>query len=314
MELFKIRRDIPFMRHVTILNAISIVFFLLAVLFLFTRGLNLSVEFTGGTVMEFSYAQPADLGKTRQAIEEMGFSEPQVQNFGTSRDVLIRLPLKEGVSAAKQAELVLAALKQHDPSVELRRNEFVGPQVGQELATSGAMALLVVIAGIVIYLAARFEWKFGVAGIIANLHDVVIILGFFAFFQWEFSLSVLAAVLAVLGYSVNESVIIFDRVREKFRERHARNMTTAQVLDHAITTTTSRTVITHTSTLMMVLSMLFFGGPTLHYFSLALAIGICFGVYSSIFVAAAIVMRLGLKREDLVKPVKKKDATEVELP
>lgn len=314
MELFKIRRDIPFMRHVTILNAISIVFFLLAVLFLFTRGLNLSVEFTGGTVMEFSYAQSADLGKTRQAIEEMGFSEPQVQNFGTSRDVLIRLPLKEGVSAAKQAEQVLAALKQHDPSVELRRNEFVGPQVGQELATSGAMALLVVIAGIVIYLAVRFEWKFGVAGIIANLHDVVIILGFFAFFQWEFSLSVLAAVLAVLGYSVNESVIIFDRVREKFRERHARNMTTAQVLDHAITTTTSRTVITHTSTLMMVLSMLFFGGPTLHYFSLALAIGICFGVYSSIFVAAAIVMRLGLKREDLVKPVKKKDATEVELP
>ena len=275
---------------------------------------SLSVEFTGGTVMEFSYAQPADLGKTRQAIEEMGFSEPQVQNFGTSRDVLIRLPLKEGVSAAKQAEQVLAALKQHDPSVELRRNEFVGPQVGQELATSGAMALLVVIAGIVIYLAVRFEWKFGVAGIIANLHDVVIILGFFAFFQWEFSLSVLAAVLAVLGYSVNESVIIFDRVREKFRERHARNMTTAQVLDHAITTTTSRTVITHTSTLMMVLSMLFFGGPTLHYFSLALAIGICFGVYSSIFVAAAIVMRLGLKREDLVKPVKKKDATEVELP
>ena len=314
MELFKIRRDIPFMRHVTILNAISIVFFLLAVLFLLTRGLNLSVEFTGGTVMEFSYAQPADLGKTRQAIEEMGFSEPQVQNFGTSRDVLIRLPLKEGVSAAKQAEQVLAALKKHDPSVELRRNEFVGPQVGQELATSGAMALLVVIAGIVIYLAVRFEWKFGVAGIIANLHDVVIILGFFAFFQWEFSLSVLAAVLAVLGYSVNESVIIFDRVREKFRERHARNMTTAQVLDHAITTTTSRTVITHTSTLMMVLSMLFFGGPTLHYFSLALAIGICFGVYSSIFVAAAIVMRLGLKREDLVKPVKKKDATEVELP
>ena len=272
------------------------------------------MEFTGGTVMEFSYAQPADLGKTRQAIEEMGFSEPQVQNFGTSRDVLIRLPLKEGVSAAKQAEQVLAALKKHDPSVELRRNEFVGPQVGQELATSGAMALLVVIAGIVIYLAVRFEWKFGVAGIIANLHDVVIILGFFAFFQWEFSLSVLAAVLAVLGYSVNESVIIFDRVREKFRERHARNMTTAQVLDHAITTTTSRTVITHTSTLMMVLSMLFFGGPTLHYFSLALAIGICFGVYSSIFVAAAIVMRLGLKREDLVKPVKKKDATEVELP
>ncbi|MDO4636768.1 MAG: protein translocase subunit SecF [Lautropia sp.] len=314
MELFKIRHDIPFMRHVSILNGISIVVFILSVFFLFSRGLNLSVEFTGGTVMEFNYAQPADLGKTRQAIESMGFAEPQVQNFGTSRDVMVRLPLKGGVSAAQQASQVLEALKKIDPKVELRRNEFVGPQVGHELATGGAMALLVVIAGIVIYLAIRFEWKFGVAGIIANLHDVVIILGFFAFFQWEFSLSVLAAVLAVLGYSVNESVIIFDRVREKFRERHARGMTTAQVLDHAITTTTSRTIITHTSTLMMVLSMLFFGGPTLHYFALALAIGICFGIYSSIFVAAAIVMRLGLKREDLVKPAKKKDVTEVELP
>ena len=305
MELFKIRRDIPFMRHVTILNAISIVFFLLAVLFLFTRGLNLSVEFTGGTVMEFSYAQPADLGKTRQAIEELGFSEPQVQNFGTSRDVLIRLPLKEGVSAAKQAEQVLAALKKHDPSVELRRNEFVGPQVGHELATSGAMALLVVIAGIVIYLAVRFEWKFGVAGIIANLHDMVIILGFFAFFQWEFSLAVLAAVLAVLGYSVNESVVIFDRIRETFRRQ--RKMNAHQIIDHAITSTISRTIITHASTQAMVLSMLLFGGETLHNFALALTIGICFGIYSSVFVAAAIAMWLGVKREDLVKSRKEHD-------
>lgn len=314
MELFKIRRDIPFMRHAKLLNAISIAFFVLAVFFLATRGLNLSVEFTGGSVMEFNYSTPADLGKTRQTIEELGFSEPQVQNFGTSRDVMIRLPLREGMSAGQQAQQVLEALKKIDPGVELRRNEFVGPQVGRELATGGAMALLMVIVGIVIYLAIRFEWKFGVAGIIANLHDVVIILGFFAAFQWEFSLSVLAAVLAVLGYSVNESVIIFDRVREKFRERHAKNMTTAQVLDHAITTTISRTVITHTSTLMMVLSMLFFGGPTLFYFSLALSIGILFGVYSSIFVAAAIVMRLGLKREDLVKPVRKKEEGGVELP
>ena len=314
MELFKIRRDIPFMRHAKLLNAISIACFVLAVFFLATRGLNLSVEFTGGSVMEFNYSTPADLGKTRQTIEELGFSEPQVQNFGTSRDVMIRLPLREGMSAGQQAQQVLEALKKIDPGVELRRNEFVGPQVGRELATGGAMALLMVIVGIVIYLAIRFEWKFGVAGIIANLHDVVIILGFFAAFQWEFSLSVLAAVLAVLGYSVNESVIIFDRVREKFRERHAKNMTTAQVLDHAITTTISRTVITHTSTLMMVLSMLFFGGPTLFYFSLALSIGILFGVYSSIFVAAAIVMRLGLKREDLVKPIKKKEEGGVELP
>ncbi len=314
MELFKIRRDIPFMRHALILNAISIAAFVVAVVFLAVRGLNLSVEFTGGTVMEFSYSSAADLAQTRAKLEEMGFSEPQVQNFGTSRDVMVRLPLREGVTANQQAADVLGALKQIDPQVELRRNEFVGPQVGKELATGGAMALLMVIAGIVIYLAVRFEWKFGVAGIIANLHDVVIILGFFAAFQWEFSLSVLAAVLAVLGYSVNESVIIFDRVREKFRERHAKNMTTAQVLDHAITTTMSRTIITHTSTLMMVLAMLFFGGPTLHYFSMALSIGILFGVYSSIFVAAAIVMRLGLKREDLVKPIKKKEENGVELP
>ncbi|MDO4682483.1 MAG: protein translocase subunit SecF [Lautropia sp.] len=314
MELFKIRRDIPFMRHAGVLNGISIAAFILAVFFLVTRGLNLSVEFTGGTVMEFNYSTTADLTQTRAKLEELGFGEPQVQNFGTSRDVMVRLPLREGVSAAQQAEQVVGALKQIDPKVELRRNEFVGPQVGKELATGGAMALLMVIIGIVIYLAIRFEWKFGVAGIVANLHDVVIILGFFAAFQWEFSLSVLAAILAVLGYSVNESVIIFDRVREKFRERQAKNMTTAQVLDHAITTTISRTVITHTSTLMMVLSMLFFGGPTLFYFALALSIGILFGVYSSIFVAAAILMRLGLKREDLVKPIKKKDDMEVELP
>ena len=314
MEFFRIHRDIPFMRHALVLNAVSLITFILAVFFLVHKGLHLSVEFTGGTVMEVSYQQAADLEKAREAIAKLGYGEVQVQNFGSSRDVIIRVPVHKDVKPAEQSARVMEALKADDPGVELRRTEFVGPQVGNELLTGGLKALGFVILGIVIYLSVRFEWKYAVAGIIANLHDVVIILGFFAFFQWEFSLSVLAAVLAVLGYSVNESVIIFDRVREKFRERHARNMTTAQVLDHAITTTTSRTVITHTSTLMMVLSMLFFGGPTLHYFSLALAIGICFGVYSSIFVAAAIVMRLGLKREDLVKPVKKKDATEVELP
>lgn len=314
MEFFRIQRDIPFMRHALVLNAVSLITFILAVFFLVHKGLHLSVEFTGGTVMEVSYQQAADLEKAREAIAKLGYGEVQVQNFGSSRDVIIRVPVHKDVKPAEQSAKVMEALKADDPGVELRRTEFVGPQVGNELLTGGLKALGFVILGIVIYLSVRFEWKYAVAGIIANLHDMVIILGFFAFFQWEFSLSVLAAVLAVLGYSVNESVIIFDRVREKFRERHARNMTTAQVLDHAITTTTSRTVITHTSTLMMVLSMLFFGGPTLHYFSLALAIGICFGVYSSIFVAAAIVMRLGLKREDLVKPVKKKDATEVELP
>jgi preprotein translocase subunit SecF len=315
MEFFKIRRDIPFMKNALVFNAISFITFALAVFFIATRGLHFSIEFTGGTVMEVAYAQSADIEKVRKVVEGMGYTDAQVQNFGTAKDVLIRLPIQKGVTTADQADKVLTALKLADPAVERRRVEFVGPQVGDELAKDGALALLFVVLGIMAYLAIRFEWKFAVAAIIANLHDVIIILGFFAFFQWEFSLSVLAAVLAVLGYSVNESVVIFDRVREKFRERSAKNMTTPQVLDHAITSTISRTIITHGSTQIMVLSMLLFGGPTLHYFAVALTIGILFGIYSSVFVAAAIAMWLGVKREDLIKPIKKKDDdTEVEMP
>jgi preprotein translocase subunit SecF len=312
MEFFRIKSDIPFMRHALVLNAISLITFLAAVAFLAFRGLHFSIEFTGGTVMEVAYQQVADVQQIRETVGTLGFSEVQVQNFGTARDVLIRLSPDVGVTSGQQSERVMTALKAKDPGVELRRVEFVGPQVGKELATDGALALLMVIVGIMIYLAFRFEWKFSVAAIVANLHDVIIILGFFAAFQWEFSLSVLAAVLAVLGYSVNESVVIFDRIRETFRRQ--RKMTTVEVIDHAITRTISRTMITHGSTLMMVLAMLFLGGPTLHYFALALAIGICFGIYSSVFVAAAVAMWLGVKREDLVKPVKKKDGTEVELP
>jgi preprotein translocase subunit SecF len=314
MEFFRIRRDIPFMRHALAFNIVSAVTFLLAVFFLATRGLHFSIEFTGGTVMEVGYQQAADVQKVRTTVEGLGFSDSQVQTFGTARDVMIRLALRKGESSARQSEEVMKALRADDPQVELRRVEFVGPQVGAELATDGALALLFVVIGIMLYLAMRFEWKFAVAAIIANLHDVIIILGFFAFFQWEFSLSVLAAVLAVLGYSVNESVVIFDRVREKFRERAARTMPAPQVLDHAITSTISRTIITHGSTQIMVLSMLLFGGPTLHFFALALTIGILFGIYSSVFVAAAVAMWLGVKREDLVKPVKKKDDGQPELP
>jgi preprotein translocase subunit SecF len=299
MEFFRIQRDIPFMKHALVLNAISAITFVAAVVFLVLRGLNLSVEFTGGTVMEVAYVQPADLGAVRKVVESLGYAEVPVQNFGTARDVLLRLPVQEGKSSGEQSEAVLAALKAQNPEVELRRSEFVGPQVGQELVENGLKALALVVAGIMIYLAIRFEWKYAVSAIIANLHDVVIILGFFAFFQWEFSLAVLAAVLAVLGYSVNESVVIFDRIRESFR-RH-RKKTTPQIIDNAITSTISRTIITHGSTQIMVLSMLLFGGPTLHYFALALTIGILFGIYSSVFVAAAIAMWLGIKREDLIK-------------
>ena len=303
MELFKIKKDIPFMRHALVFNVISFVTFALAVFFLFSRGLHLSVEFTGGTLMEVSYSQPADLQKVRGTVATLGFSEVQVQNFGSARDVMIRLPAQKSVSSAQQSDKVLAALKANDPDVTLRRTEFVGPQVGDELAEDGLKALAFVVIGIMIYLAIRFEWKFAVSAIIANLHDVIIILGFFAFFQWEFSLAVLAAVLAVLGYSVNESVVIFDRIRENFRRY--RKMNTVEIIDNAITSTISRTIITHGSTQIMVLSMLLFGGETLHYFAMALTIGICFGIYSSVFVAAAIAMWLGLQREDLIKPIKK---------
>ena len=305
MEFFKIRKDIPFMRHALIFNAVSLITFLAAVFFLFSRGLHLSVEFTGGTVMEVSYSQPAELEKVRAIVAAQGFTDVQVQNFGTARDVMIRLPAQKGVSSAQQSDKVLAALKAADSGANLRRTEYVGPQVGEELATDGLKALAMVVVGIMLYLAIRFEWKYAVSAIVANLHDVIIILGFFAFFQWEFSLSVLAAVLAVLGYSVNESVVIFDRIRENFRRY--RKMDTVQIIDNAITSTISRTIITHGSTQIMVLSMLLFGGPTLFYFALALTIGILFGIYSSVFVAAAIAMWLGIKREDLIKSVQKKD-------
>ena len=304
MEFFKIRRDIPFMRHALVFNIISLLTFLAAVLSLATKGLNYSIEFTGGTVLEISYDHPADVEKVRKALNASGYHDYSVQNFGSSRDVLIRMPLKPGQNNAELSKSVTQALSAEDATARLRRVEFVGPQVGRELAENGALALLLTSLGIVGYLALRFEWKFGVAAIIANLHDVVIILGFFSLFQWEFSLPVLAAVLAVLGYSVNESVVIADRIRENFRKMRRASVT--EIIDNAITRTISRTIITHGSTQMMVLSMFFFGGPTLHYFALALTIGICFGIYSSVLVMAPIVRWLGVRREDMVKPIKDK--------
>lgn len=306
MEFFRIKKDIPFMRHALVFNVISLITFILAVFFLATRGLHFSIDFTGGTVMEVSYSQPAEIDRIRATVASLGYADASVQNFGTSRDVLIRLPLKEGLTSAQLSNQVLAALQRQDPTVQMRRVEFVGPQVGKELVTDGALALLFVSLGIIIYLAVRFKWKFAVSAIIANLHDVVIILGFFAFFQWEFSLSVLAAVLAILGYSVNESVVVFDRIRENFRKM--RNASVPQVIDNAITRTMSRTIITHGCTQLMVTSMLFLGGPTLFYFALALTIGILFGIYSSVLVASPLVMWLGASREDFIKPEKKAEA------
>jgi preprotein translocase subunit SecF len=334
MEFFKIKRDIPFMRHALIFNVISALTFVAAVFFLVTKGLHFSVEFTGGTVMELHYPHAADQEKIRRNLETLGYEQPEVSGFGTAQDIMLRLP--KGQAGSGTSNKVFGALCAAESGtsrqiqatsakgenvtrtgcfdaagkevVSLQRVEFVGPQVGEELAQNGLNALVMVVIGVMIYLAARFEWKFAVAAIVANLHDVVIILGFFAFFEWEFSLTVLAAVLAVLGYSVNESVVIFDRIRETFRKQ--RKMGVTEVIDHAITSTISRTIITHGCTQMMVLSMLFLGGQTLHYFAVALTIGILFGIYSSVFVAAAIAMWLGVKREDLVKPAKQRDETD----
>ena len=309
MEFFKIRRTIPFMRHALKFNIASLVMFVLAVIFLAVNHLHFSIEFTGGTVMEVKYSHAAEPEKIRGALQGIGLTDVTVQNFGSSEDILIRLPLKEvqgssqNVEMQKQSDAVMSALKKQDATAELKRVEFVGGVVGKELATDGGLALLFVCIGIMIYLAFRFEWRFAVATIIANLHDVIIILGFFALFQWEFSLPVLAAILAVFGYSVNESVVVFDRVRENFRKM--RKASVAEIMDASITGTISRTIITHFCTQMMVLSILLFGGATLHYFAAALTIGILFSIYSSVLVACPLAMYLGASREDFVKPEKK---------
>ncbi|AXK38020.1 protein translocase subunit SecF [Crenobacter cavernae] len=306
MELFRIKRDIPFMSYGKVTTAISLLTFIVAVFFLFAKGLNLSVEFTGGTVMEVQYAQSANLPDVRSRVERLGLGEPSVQSLGTSRDVLIRLPNKPGITSAQLSNQVMTSLKAGGAQLELRKVEFVGPSVGAELVEHGLTAVIVVCIGIMLYLALRFEWRLAVAAIIANMHDVVIILGCFAFFGWEFSLTVLAGVLAVLGYSVNESVVVFDRIRENFRKPSMRTKTVAEVIDNAITATMSRTIITHGSTETMVLAMLLFGGPALHGFAIALTIGIVFGIYSSVLVASPIALALGVKREHMVKPPKPK--------
>lgn len=309
MEFFRFKRNIPFMSYGRYTTTISLATFILAVFFIATKGLNFGVDFTGGTVMEVHYAEAADLNNVREQLSDMGLQDALVQNFGSSHDVLLQVSLKQNTVGANLSELILSKLQEQDPSVEMRRVDFVGPQVGKELVENGALALLLVSIGISCYLWLRFEWKFGVAAIVANLHDVVIIIGFFAFFQWDFSLTVLAALLAVLGYSVNESVVVFDRIRENFRKM--RKTEVPEIIDNAITRTMSRTIITHLSTQMMVTAMLFLGGEALHYFALALTIGILFSIYSSVLVASPLLLLMGVSREDFIKPEK---TTEEALP
>ncbi|KPN72475.1 protein translocase subunit SecF [Neisseria sp. 83E34] len=307
MELFHFKRDIPFMKYGKLTTFISLLTFILAVFFLFTKGLNFSVEFTGGTVMEVQYSKPAEINKVRQDLNVLNLGEVQVQALGSNRHVMIRLPNKEGINSATLSNQVMNILKKDDPQVSLRQVEFIGPQVGDELVQNGLIALSLVIIGIIMYLSVRFEWRFAVSAIIANMHDVIIILGCFAFFQWEFSLTVLAGILAVLGYSVNESVVVFDRIRENFRKGGMRNKSVPEIIDNAITATMGRTAITHGSTEAMVLAMLIFGGSALHGFSLALTIGIVFGIYSSVLVASPLLVMFGLSRENIAKPQKVKE-------
>ncbi|HRG61931.1 MAG: protein translocase subunit SecF [Neisseriales bacterium] len=305
MEFFKIKKDIPFMSYGRLTTSISLLTFILAIFFLFSRGLNLSVEFTGGTLMEVQYSQAANVDQIRSELDKMGLDQATVQVYGSAKNVMLRLPNKKDTNSATLSNSVFNTLKVGSPDVQIKSVEYIGPQVGRDLVNNGLMAIAFVCIGIMIYLALRFEWRFAVAAILANMHDVVIILGCFAAFQWEFSLTVLAAILAVLGYSVNESVVVFDRIRENFRT--IRGGTVPQIINNAITATMSRTIITHGCTEMMVLSMLFFGGPSLHYFALALTIGILFGIYSSVLVASPIVMWLGVSRENLVKQPKRKE-------
>lgn len=310
MEFFRIKRDIPFMSYGKLTTAISLLTFIFAVFFLMHKGLNFSVEFTGGTVIEVEYQQSAELPEIRNRLQALDLGEVQVQALGTTRDVLIRLPNKEqiaDVSAAQLSNQVMSLLQQDNTEVSMKKVEFIGPQVGEELVTHGLLAIAMVCIGIIIYLSVRFEWRFALSAIIANMHDVVIILGCFAFFQWEFSLTVLAGVLAVLGYSVNESVVVFDRIRENFRKPAMRGKSVPEVIDNAITATMSRTIITHGSTEAMVISMLLFGGTALHGFAMALTIGIVFGIYSSVLVASPLLLMFRLNRENLIKPPKRKE-------
>lgn len=302
LELFHVKKDIPFMRWARSTIFVSVACILASIVLLATKGLNLGVDFTGGTVMEVGYAQPANIPAIREHLVRSGYGDAQVQNFGTAREVLVRLPVKAGVTSAQLSEKVMAVLKQADPATELRRVEFVGPQVGKELLEDGSLALVVVSIGIMLYLMLRFEWRMAVGAIFATAHDIFIVLGVWSLFQWEFSLTVLAAVLAILGYSVNDTVVVFDRIRENFKKTRIADV--AALMDNAKTATLSRTIITSGTTQLMVLAMLLLGGEVLYGFALCLTIGIVVGTYSSVLVASPITMWLGVSREDFIKPVK----------
>jgi preprotein translocase subunit SecF len=311
MEFFRRKTHYPFMATRRGWYVVSAVLILGSLVALGLRGINFGVDFTGGVVLELNFPEPADLQKIRGSLDEAGFGGAAVQSFGTPRDVLVRLMPREGMDTNALGRDVLSAIQAVNPGVELRRTEVVGGQVGAELAEKGALAVLFTFVLILIYVALRFQWKLGVGAIFAALHDPIVILGLFAVTQLTFDLPALAAILAVIGYSLNDTVVVFDRIRERFLSM--RKGTSDEVIDVAVNETLSRTIMTSATTMLTVLALLFFGGEILRSFSTALAIGIVVGTYSSIYVASALALDLKLAARDLLPVQKEKDAVD-ELP
>lgn len=307
MEFFKVKNTIDFMSRRKVLLLVSLALVIISLVSIFTRGLNLGVDFTGGTLVEVGYEQSANLQSVRGALAKGGFEGAVVQHFGTSQDVLIRLAPSKS-AAAEISNKVLAALNADGHKVELRRIEFVGPQVGDELTEDGGLAILAALFGILIYVYFRYEIRFAVGAVLATLHDVIIMVGVFSIFWIEFDLTVLAAVLAIIGYSLNDTVVVYDRIRETFRK--VRKGTAAEIVNQSVTQTLSRTIMTSSTTMLVVVSLFLFGSATLHGFSLALIIGIAVGTYSSIFIASSLVILMGVSKTDLV--VVEKEGAEVD--
>lgn len=310
MQIFKGKLNIDFMgkRYITVV--LSGLMIAVAIGSLIFKGLNLGIDFTGGTLIEVAYPQPVELETVRTALADTGFEQAQAQHFGGSRDVLIRIAPRDGKGSAQLSEDVLAALRMEDANVDMRRVEFVGPQVGEELTEQGALAMIYALIGILIYIMIRFQWRFAPGAVAALVHDVLIIVGVFSFFQIDFNLTVVAALLAVIGYSLNDTIVVFDRIRENFRKMRKR--TPLEIMNASINQTLARTLMTSITTLLVLVSLFVFGGEVIHAFSLALILGVVVGTYSSIYVASTATLALGVTKADLMPPKKEAEGQEGE--
>ncbi|WMC09650.1 protein translocase subunit SecF [Oceanimonas pelagia] len=309
-EILKTKEPLPFMRFSRGATVLSLVLIGLCFFSLATRGLNWGLDFTGGTVVEVAFEQAVALDGVRAQLDDAGLSGATVQHFGTSRDLLIRMPPQEGANVQQQGDAVLSAMQRLSADAEMKRLEFVGPSIGKELAEQGGLAILVALLCILVYVGMRFEWRLASGAVLSLAHDVIITLGVFSWLQIEVDLTIVAALLTVVGYSLNDTIVVFDRVRENFRR--VREATTARVFDEAITDTLSRTLITSATTLVVVVALFMKGGALIHGFATALLLGIGFGTYSSIYIASAWAMLLGVKREHMLPPVVEKEGADQE--